>query len=157
MSSFLLEELSSLKLMGYFGHPLGMAHFLLILIHGEWSEMSMWSQRLPILVIMSSHGEQPSFSIHELAPAINPPVPQPRILLVCKLEELAQNLSGVTCNGMFCDLCHQLRRDKVVGEAGLLCLSQGAVSREGGAWVTCSIQICGYILSGVCPPAVAQR
>lgn len=107
MSSFLLERLPSLKphgLLMSFGHLLEMAHFLLILIHGGWGEMSKWSPNLSILVIVNSQNWRTTM----VAPFMfgHPPLipmPLPRITSHLQIEELDQDLSGVTCSGMFCD------------------------------------------------------
>ena len=94
-----------------FGAPLEMAHFLLILIHGTWTEISRWNQ---VFVFWSlsfqSWRASMVFPLMIWASATNSLCPYPRITHL-QIEELDQN-PEVTYSGMFCDSLTKWREKK---------------------------------------------
>ena len=124
-----------------------MAHFLLILIHGTWTEISRWNQ---VFVFWSlsfqSWRASMVFPLMIWASATNSLCSYPRITHL-QIEELDQN-PEVTYSGMFCDSLTKWRekkKKKAVEAEGQLCLCLGGSEQSRGhLGVIWSIFLHGY-------------
>lgn len=123
-----------------------MAHFLLILIHGTWTEISRWNQVFLFWSFwVSRAGEQAWYSLSwfGLLPLI--PCVLTQESLICKLKSWTRTQRLPTVGCFVTLLPREGRKKKVVEAEGRLCLCLGGSEQSRGhLGVIWSIHLHGY-------------